>query len=908
LVEEEVCCPVGAICTGTGAFANQGVCCTGQTPECCIRENGEPVCIDPETQCCTDAECPDDPRFCETGVCLRESQTCDFSFDCGDGGTCCPGQVEDEIGACVEDDQCCTSVECQELTDFPQCEIGICNREVFRCEVVSACDLDQDCCALNDSGGCAPVEDRTTCALEEGGSGICCSGECADTSLCACTRNVECDADRCEECFEGRCRVRCGHTQETFDLPVCDGAGNCVECLVDDDCFGFVRYCNPETNTCFACRTDDDCFECTTCDESTGSCVADLSVQGAPCEIPGETGFSCCFGDCMPTCATCSSDADCAACETCNLSAGPDLAHCQPCFFNFGGCCFDDFCLPDGADCCQTDADCPPPECSGDTLSVVRYECVPVTASGGFCQAVIAETCDGCSSCEETAAGPQCVAGCQPGRACCVTDVCQPLRTCPFGCEEDVDCSGECHTCVNGFCEVDQDKCFGECGFCANTGVCVANAQLCPGECHVCSFNPGTNTGDCIDWDPLCPTGESCVDGTCGTPCDENTPCPGECHSCVAGFCAVDQDKCFGDCGFCAVTGVCVANAALCSGDCQICRFNPETNTGACEDFDDLCPDGEMCVDGECGLPCNEQSPCPGECHTCADVLCRIDQDKCFGDCGFCANTGVCVANAQRCGACQICLFNPDTNTGVCEDRDTHCPTGEVCVEGVCRRPCGDASPCPGECHSCVGGFCRIDQSKCFGDCGFCANTGVCVANAQRCPGSCHVCSFNPGTNAGDCIDWDPLCGTGEVCCGGECEVGQACEIVPTTTTSGPVTTTTTGVPTITMAGPATTTAPPATTTTVAAAMTTAAPTAQQECASATCASLGVGCGTVDDGCGGLLDCGACPGETTPSPAADVCLGEGERCVDDGQCCAGLCRGRGCQDRGRKSCQAACTG
>jgi hypothetical protein len=65
-------------------------------------------------------------------------------------------------------------------------------------------------------------------------------------------------------------------------------------------------------------------------------------------------------------------------------------------------------------------------------------------------------------------------------------------------------------------------------------------------------------------------------------------------------------------------------------------------------------------------------------------------------------------------------------------------------------------------------------------------------------------------------------------------------------------------------------------------------------------------CGLIVDDCGETLDCGACP-ETTPAPPADICFGEGERCVNDDQCCVGLCRGRGCEDRGRKSCQAACT-
>jgi hypothetical protein len=79
-------------------------------------------------------------------------------------------------------------------------------------------------------------------------------------------------------------------------------------------------------------------------------------------------------------------------------------------------------------------------------------------------------------------------------------------------------------------------------------------------------------------------------------------------------------------------------------------------------------------------------------------------------------------------------------------------------------------------------------------------------------------------------------------------------------------------------------------------------------CAPNTCESIGLGCGTADDGCGGILDCGACPEEPVSTPAPELaCFAEGERCVNDGQCCAGLCRGRDCRDRGTKLCQAACT-
>jgi hypothetical protein len=75
-------------------------------------------------------------------------------------------------------------------------------------------------------------------------------------------------------------------------------------------------------------------------------------------------------------------------------------------------------------------------------------------------------------------------------------------------------------------------------------------------------------------------------------------------------------------------------------------------------------------------------------------------------------------------------------------------------------------------------------------------------------------------------------------------------------------------------------------------------------CAPATCESLGAGCGTsINDGCGTDVYCGDC---TTPPPPPGTCLPESARCVTDDQCCEGLCRGRGCGDRGQKICQADC--
>jgi hypothetical protein len=73
-------------------------------------------------------------------------------------------------------------------------------------------------------------------------------------------------------------------------------------------------------------------------------------------------------------------------------------------------------------------------------------------------------------------------------------------------------------------------------------------------------------------------------------------------------------------------------------------------------------------------------------------------------------------------------------------------------------------------------------------------------------------------------------------------------------------------------------------------------------CTPSTCEQAG--CGNFANDCvTGEIYCGDCT--TVPPPV--TCHAEGERCVNDEQCCEGLCRGRECRDWGTKLCQAACT-
>ena len=79
-------------------------------------------------------------------------------------------------------------------------------------------------------------------------------------------------------------------------------------------------------------------------------------------------------------------------------------------------------------------------------------------------------------------------------------------------------------------------------------------------------------------------------------------------------------------------------------------------------------------------------------------------------------------------------------------------------------------------------------------------------------------------------------------------------------------------------------------------------------CEPLSCADLGIACGPATDNCGNAIDCGACPVETTPAPAPVTCtIALGDKCVNDSQCCEGLCRDSQCGvDRGSKICRDDC--
>lgn len=182
------------------------------------------------------------------------------------------------------------------------------------------------------------------------------------------------------------------------------------------------------------------------------------------------------------------------------------------------------------------------------------------------------------------------------------------------------------------------------------------------------------------------------------------------------------------------------------AGGCQRCR------KGTCTPRTDgtLCGNCGVCASGVCVA---NASRC-GSCKSCNATTFHCDSrpdDTACGDCGTC-HGGRCRANKDKCAHCASC--KADGGNYTCKSRCTH---GDRCCEDgrcVAANECCTDKDCP-ECAKCAGGTCTADSARQGTDCGgstckACDN-GRCVTkpNNTNCPGG--------------------------LCCGGACHAGAAC-------------------------------------------------------------------------------------------------------------------------------------
>lgn len=370
-----------------------------------------------------------------------------------------------------------------------------------------------------------------------------------------CTMPNDCGvAAECQDfaCVDNTC-MTVGEAAETpcSGVPdgVCDGDGNCVECVDIDQCDPATEVCNPSTNTCIAAMCDDlvqngaetdvDCGGgCPKCDLDEGCLV------GSDCL----TGFCDTTLD-PPTCQPCGGDGDCPADQFCSgsdlclddLPVGGACLNDNECVL---GNCVDGFCC-DGAcdgtcEACSNlltgvaDGTCshitniamePASECPDVASDCLTGQCSGTSAT---CAVVAAGTNCGTVSCMNgTLTQPQCNATGQCNQSMdtsCNGHQCQNPTTC------DNNCNGDDAQCVSGFvcasgnvCKLDLggvctlgSQC--DSGFCAD-GYCCNSA--CGGTCRRCdNMFTGQNNGQCddtlVNQDP---------DMECPTDCDGNGAC-----------------------------------------------------------------------------------------------------------------------------------------------------------------------------------------------------------------------------------------------------------------------------------------------------------------------------------------------------------------------------------------------
>jgi hypothetical protein len=205
----------------------------------------------------------------------------------------------------------------------------------------------------------------------------------------------------------------------------------------------------------------------------------------------------------------------------------------------------------------------------------------------------------------------------------------------------------------------------------------------CKGQCFDArQFD--TDNANCGGCGTVCPAGQFCSNGLCGT-CAQ-----------LGDRCAADGDCCS---NFCNAGGcdklTCPAGQALCQNQCFDTRqFDTDNaNCGACGN---ACPAGQFCSNGACG--------------SCAQLgdRCGVNGDCCSGFCdqGGCDKPS-CAAGQTACGPNCVDTSSDAGNCGACGQS---CPLGAVCTAGACVAPAAclpDGAVCVVD-TDCCGGFCIV--------------------------------------------------------------------------------------------------------------------------------------------------------------------------------------------------------
>ena len=742
-------------CTTTndwGTCTGKRVCTEEGLTECDAAAPAAEYCNDLDDDCDGDV---DEADFVE-GDYLN---VCDDGNDCTDdtcqGETGCQHENLSQ-GECVDGDSCTVGDHCDE---------GICVGSPVQCNDDNPC-TDDTCDGL---GGCTfadnqdACDDQDPCSVGDHCSGGSCSGI-----------QVPCDCQSDEDCAQLEDGDPCNGTLlcDTEQLPYkCDVApASLIVCPPPEGPEAACQQsaCAPDTGDCsivpandgFACDDSNACTVGDHCDD--GACDPGVSVNCAdnnPCtDDLCDVELGCLHTDNL---ATCSDGNPCTVGDQC--SAGECVPG-EPMVCEDQNPCTTDSCDPllgchhapvaaacDDGNECTTGDHCSDGQCLYDAVAPCNDDNVCTT-----------DSCDPKSGCLHVLNE----APCDDGDVCTLSDHChlgQCINSGMLNCNDSNPCTddactpgaGCAHTPNAALCD-DGNECTSV-DACAD-GSCAGGQPLDCDDSNPCTADLCDPATGCVnqpleivcDDDNPCTADDQCQAGTCeGTPvvCDDNNPCtddsckqPGGCEyvpneeecpggNCVAGVCVPDcVPNCFGK--ECGTDG--------CSGSCGDCAEVPNTGCGpafTCEFIP--CVSDAQCA--QHGMVCNAGEGHCVECMQDAECVFLFDNERPY-----------CSPEYNLCGECLA---------------DGDCPPEKLCnlglVPGECHAPGSfeEGEPCSAD-DQCLPGLVCEDNNICSSLCGKNCKPEFCDPDL----GLCVTCLL-----AGDC-------GESQVCAGGDCVPGQACD------------------------------------------------------------------------------------------------------------------------------------
>lgn len=638
-----------------GEFCEQGTCIP------CKDTCGEKTCGD--DKCGGNCGVCDDLQYCDLdGQCVSCLAFCAL-VECGTdpcGGSCgdCPSGTSCQDGVC--------SPACFPLCDGKECGNDYCGGSCGECVAPTPyCVEAMGSICLAD---CVP-----NCMGQEcGGDG--CGGSCGQ-----CPADWYCNSGMCIPTCIPQCLVPPAYlSYKQCGWDECPGKNVCGVCppgfycapgymCVEDNCSCDGKQCGQPSPGCPPCgNLGGDCPEGESCNPLTfqcGLCQPSCFNANASFKICGSDG-------CGGSCGTCPMDTECdetvdpVVCSECvpKCMHPPDYIwpmECGPNQCPTG-------CMDAGIKPCSKSSDCD----AGQQCNVLTGMCVEC-GSCGFCppgyvcdvETVIDPEFYVCGGCIPNCAGKECggngcggYCGMCPSGWDCVDGICEkPCNPtagcfgkecgpngCPQGCLEpktepcaegicpaNMECNSETQTCevlqcgqfgecpAGSVCDPDQNLCTtcGNCGNCSDDSYCaLGNICMTKPETDICDENnwecgPDGSGGSC----GTCPDGEQCIGGKC----QESACVP----LCVGKLCG--DNGCGGECGSCAPAEFCdePRYCENCLVDCWFVDCGPSACGNTC-----LCPDYEICSDGQC-----MEGTCQPQCD---DKECGWD--GCQGNCGVC--------------------------------------------------------------------------------------------------------------------------------------------------------------------------------------------------------------------------------------------------------------------------------